>query len=243
MHAVFGTTGRTLTAALAAVALVGQSPPSPASGEIATAVAVRSRIKHVFVIFQENHSFDNYFGTYPGADNLASPGAQNHGFRQYDPLGKTWVTPFRITDPDIESASQSRLVTIAKLNGGKLDGFVSTQEQLSLKKFGNVPAARSVGMETMAYYDCDTVPFLWKYARAFTLFDHIFQAVAGPSTPNNIAVIAAQAAKRKRRAARRPRSTRKTKARACRRSTTSTRLSARTTSSTKPGRFRKRMPR
>lgn len=193
MHAVFGTTGRTLTAALAAVALVGQSPPSPASGEIATAAAVRSRIKHIFVIFQENHSFDNYFGTYPGADNLASPGAQNHGFRQYDPLGKTWVTPFRITDPDIESASQSRLVTIAKLNGGKLDGFVSTQEQLSLKKFGNEPAARSVGMETMAYYDCDTVPFLWKYARAFTLFDHIFQAVAGPSTPNNIAVIAAQA--------------------------------------------------
>ena len=62
-----------------------------------------ARIKHVFVIFQENHSFDNYFGTYPGAENLASPLAQEHGFRQFDPIGKTWVTPFRITDPDTES--------------------------------------------------------------------------------------------------------------------------------------------
>jgi phospholipase C len=155
--------------------------------------AVRARIKHVFVIFQENHSFDNYFGTYPGADNLASAEAQGHGFRQYDPLGKTWITPFRITDPDVESTSQSRLISLAKMDGGKMDAFVSTQEKLSLAKFGNAAAARSVGMETMAHYDCDTIPFLWKYAHAFALFDHIFSAMTGPSTPNNIAVIAGQA--------------------------------------------------
>jgi phospholipase C len=45
----------------------------------------------------------------------------------------------------------------------------------------------------MSHYDCDTIPFLWKYARTFTLFDHIFQAILGPSTSNSIAVIAAQA--------------------------------------------------
>lgn len=27
-----------------------------------------SAIKNVVVVFQENHAFDNYFGTYPGAD-------------------------------------------------------------------------------------------------------------------------------------------------------------------------------
>ena len=170
---------------------MGQTAPAPAEHD-AGAAAVRSKIKHVFVIFQENHSFDNYFGTYPGADNLASAQAEAHGFRQYDPIGKTWITPFRITDPDIESLSQGRPVLLAKMNGGKMDGYVAAQEANSAKKVD--PAdARILGIETMAHYDCDTVPFLWKYAHAFTLFDHIFQAIIGPSTPNNISAIAAQA--------------------------------------------------
>src|ERR1039458_2937253 len=31
---------------------------------------IRSRIKYVFVLFQENRSFDFYFGSYPGAEGL-----------------------------------------------------------------------------------------------------------------------------------------------------------------------------
>jgi len=31
---------------------------------------IRRRIKYVFVLFQENRSFDFYFGSYPGADGL-----------------------------------------------------------------------------------------------------------------------------------------------------------------------------
>ena len=38
---------------------------------------LRHRVKYVFVLFQENRSFDHYFGTYPGANGLFStyPGA------------------------------------------------------------------------------------------------------------------------------------------------------------------------
>jgi phospholipase C len=35
---------------------------------------VKSKIKYVFVIYQENRSFDSYFGTYPGADGIYSAG-------------------------------------------------------------------------------------------------------------------------------------------------------------------------
>lgn len=193
---MFSTMLRPLAAAafvfVALAARGAAAPPAGSEGGVSVD-AVRAKIKHVFIIYQENHSFDNYFGTYPGADNLASDEAQAHGFRQYDPIGKTWIEPFRMTDPDIESASQARTVTFDKMNGGKMDAFVSTQEQLSLKKFGDDAAARSIGLETMGYYDCDTVPFLWKYAHGFALFDHIFSAITGPSTPNNVAVIAAQA--------------------------------------------------
>jgi phospholipase C len=35
---------------------------------------LRARIKYVFVLFQENRSFDHYFGTYPGANGVFPPG-------------------------------------------------------------------------------------------------------------------------------------------------------------------------
>ena len=178
---------RTL-AAVAALCLV--APSAPASGP--DPAALRSKIKHVFIIYQENHSFDNYFGTFPGADNLATAEAQAHGFRQYDPIGRTWVTPFRIADPDTESPAQGRVVIYDKMNGGAMDRFVATQESLSQKKFDSA-GARDVGLMTMAHYDCDTIPFLWKYARTFALYDHIFSAFAGPSTPSAVSLIAGQA--------------------------------------------------
>ncbi len=152
---------------------------------------VRSRIKHVFVIYQENHTFDNYFGTYPGAENLTTALARAHGFRQYDPIGKQWVTPFRITDPDTSGPSQAREVVEAKMNGGAMDQFVAAQEKSSAKEYDS-SGAEAVGLLTMSHYDCGTLPYLWKYAKTFTLFDHFFQALAGPSTPNNVEIIAAQ---------------------------------------------------
>ncbi|MBV8155939.1 MAG: phosphoesterase [Candidatus Eremiobacteraeota bacterium] len=188
---------RLKNAAAAAVAIVALVLPASAGATApgrATADAVRARIKHVFVIFQENHSFDNYFGTFPGADNLASASAREHGFRQADPIGNTTVTPFRITDPDIESPSQARKALEAKMNGGKMDQFVAEQERLALKKFGGDQAsARAAGLQVMAYYDCDTIPYLWKYAHTFALFDRYFEAMTGPSTPGNVSIIAAQA--------------------------------------------------
>ncbi len=181
-----------LSRTLAAVAALCLVAPSASAGGPDPAAALRSRIKHVFVIYQENHSFDNYFGTFPGADNLATAEARAHGFRQYDPIGQTWVTPFRIADPDTESPAQGRVVIYDKMNGGAMDRFVATQETQSEKKFDRA-GARDVGLVTMAHYDCDTIPFLWKYARTFALYDHIFSAFAGPSTPSAVSLIAGQA--------------------------------------------------
>ena len=44
---------------------------------------LRQKIKHVFVIFQENRSFEHYFGTFPGADGLfGKPSSSVLGFTQ-----------------------------------------------------------------------------------------------------------------------------------------------------------------
>lgn len=178
--------------AIAGALLLGAcSSVHATGGSQSTANLLRGRIKHVFVIYQENHTFDNYFGSYPGADNLAGTQAQKYGFRQYDPIGKRWVTPFRISDPDIAGPTQARAATQAKMDGDAMDRFVAGQERASLKEY-DASDARAVGLLTMAYYDCDTIPYLWKYAHTFALFDHVFEGMVGPSTPGNIEIIAAQ---------------------------------------------------
>ncbi len=61
---------------------------------------LRKKIKYVFVLFQENRSFDFYFGTYPGARGLFSqPSAETPGFVQ--PIVLTngtvgTISPFKI---------------------------------------------------------------------------------------------------------------------------------------------------
>ncbi|MBV8531550.1 MAG: hypothetical protein JO104_09550, partial [Candidatus Eremiobacteraeota bacterium] len=69
-----------------------------------------SKIKHVFVIFQENHSYDNYFGTYPNTENLGTKLARTHGYSQYDYVAKRMQTVFKITKPDILGPDQDRYI-------------------------------------------------------------------------------------------------------------------------------------
>jgi len=171
-------------------AQTGQSAPPDPNQKLIT--DLRAHVKHVFVIYQENRSFDSYFGSFPGADNLATPEAKQHGFRQYDPMGKTWVTPFLLRASDTSDVVHSREDLIAKSNNGRMDHFVSYEED-EVKGTGASPSmAHQLGLLTMAFEDCQTIPFLWMYAHRFALYDHIFQGIYGPSTPGNIDLIAAQ---------------------------------------------------
>jgi phospholipase C len=179
--------------AIATLVLCAASPAYAApSGHDRLVADLRAHIKHVFVVYQENRAFDNYFGTFPGAENLASTLAKAHGFRQHDPIGQQDVAPYRIADPDVADVDHSRPGLYAKVNGGAMDRFIVAEETLRLKAGVAPQNAQRLGLLTMAYQDCDTVPFLWKYASTFALYDHIFQGMYGPSTPGNIDLISAQ---------------------------------------------------
>jgi phospholipase C len=153
---------------------------------------IAARIKHVFIIYQENRSFDSVFGTFPGADGVWSAQALDRGFRQYNPVTAAWVTPFRIREADIDDAGHARPEIVAKMNGGRMDRFVAVEAQNNLRAHAKPQQASAMGELTMAHIDCDTVPYLWLYAKRFALFDRFFQGMTGPSTPGNIELIAAQ---------------------------------------------------
>jgi phospholipase C len=185
---------------------------------------IRSHIKYVFVLFQENRSFDFYFGSYPGADGLyAGPNGpyapgQVAGFTQAivntDGTLDT-VTPFKIpatvinsagkTVPlypaDIASVDHSHVGIARKIaldaNGvAQNSEYALTEEGVRLVdgKPSHAPTLerKQFGELVMSHVDCDTVPFLWRYADRFTLFDHFMDTIVGPSTPNAIAMIAGQ---------------------------------------------------
>lgn len=181
--------------ALLAAAAWAATPPrngAPPAARHPVITALRRQIRHVFVIYQENRSFDSYFGTFPGADNLADIPPSEHGGRQYDPIGKTWVRPFPVRVADSNDPHHDRPVLIAKADHGRMDRFVAAEEKEDLADGASRQWARQMGLLTMGYDDCRTIPFLWLYAHRFVLYDHFFQAMYGPSTPGNIDLIAAQ---------------------------------------------------
>lgn len=172
---------------------------------------LQERIKYVFVIFNENHSFDNEYGTLPGVNGLYSDGQKPRdpektpGFTQtYTDANGTTVTvqPFRIgTEQNanaVDSVDHSHTGLAAKLHvvDGKpqMDRFAYDEYTRFASKGGeaNIAEGKQFARLVMSHIDCDTIPFFWKWASRFTVFDNIFATEDTPSTPNAVAMLAGQ---------------------------------------------------
>ncbi|HEY1869065.1 MAG TPA: alkaline phosphatase family protein [Candidatus Cybelea sp.] len=183
---------------VACLALVAAAPVKPTASLEAQ---IRRHVRYVFVIYQENRAFDHYFGTFPGANGIYTAAARAHGFTQYNPIAKRETHAFRLTDANLGLLNNARTLMDAAIHGGAMDGFVAaegawaqtlplaTQQKLGMTD----PAeAASAGDLSMAHVDCDTIPYLWTYAKRFALFDSFFQGARAPSSPSNVEIIAAQ---------------------------------------------------
>ena len=173
---------------------------------------LRAKVKYVFVIFNENHSFDNEFGSFPGANGLYADSfgprdaAHTPGLQQSftDLAGKTTaVSAFRLGPQEnasfVDSVDHSHVGLAHKLHvvdgAPRMDQFA--QADYARVARANNPASDAMGKQfaqlVMSHIDCDTIPFFWHYANRFVLFDNIFATEDGPSTPNAIAMLAGQA--------------------------------------------------
>src|SRR5271169_520888 len=176
------------------------------------AALARAKIKYVFVIFNENHSFDNEYGTFPGVDGLYSDGAEPRspadtpGFTQtYTDLNRATVTvrPFRIgTEQNAsftDSVDHSHKGLAFKLHvvdsTARMDQFSAGEYKKYARAGDNMSQAQGMQFArlVMSHVDCDTIPLFWNFANRFTIFDKIFATEDTPSTPNAIAMIAGQA--------------------------------------------------
>lgn len=174
---------------------------------------LKKRINYIFVIFNENHSFDNEYGTFPGVNGLYSNGLKPRsaestpGFTQKytDSNGLTvTVQPFRIGPEHnasvVDSVDHSHPGLATKINVdsatgvAKMDQFAYDEYHRFAKSGGiaNCAEGTQFARLVMSHIDCDTIPFFWQWASRFTIFDNIFATEDTPSTPNAVAMIAGQ---------------------------------------------------
>jgi phospholipase C len=202
-------------AALGSAALVASSLAANAGavGKPAATGGTTTPIKHLVVIFQENVSFDHYFGTYPQAANTSgqrftaakSTGSAN-GLGNSKGAGGTGT--LLTNNPNLDASGQQanpRRLDPANINdvltcdqdhgygdeqksfnGGKMDQFVTSVGNGNGKS-GTGAACQST--DVMNYYDGNTVTGLWNYAQRYAMSDNSFGTTFGPSAPGAVNLI------------------------------------------------------
>src|SRR5712692_11380621 len=177
--------------------------PAFADGVIATP------IQHIVVIFQENVSFDHYFGTYPNALNPAGEPAfhgkpntpavnglsaglltKNPNLNPLNGAGAT--NPFRLDRSQAVTRDQGHGYKAEQqaFDNGLMDLF-----PLFVGKSGPPPVGTGITSTTglnLGYFDGNTVTALWNYAQHFAMSDNSYGTTFGPSTPGLLNLVSGQ---------------------------------------------------
>ena len=122
--------------------------------------ALPTPIRYVIVLVKENHTFENYFTGFPGADTTTTAKLST---------GKTYTRPVAASADLPKDMCHANSCGFDAYDNGKMDGFDTTGS----------------GTEGFAYYTEKQIPNYWQYARNFVLADHYFSTTLGPSTPGH----------------------------------------------------------
>jgi phospholipase C len=146
----------------------GVEPDAPAQtdGSATPDAAVAVPIKHVVIVVKENHTFDNYFGSFPGAEGISVITTPNGP-----------IAPPQAPDRTPRDLCHSHDCALTDYAGNWLDVTGASQNGDNL---------------VYAQYREADIPNYWQYARHFTLADNFFANVLGPSFPGHTFVLAAQ---------------------------------------------------
>jgi phospholipase C len=157
------------------------SPLQPTTDVSVTSVTrlPQTPIEHVIVVMQENHTFDNYFGTFPGADGI--PAGTCLPENAENQAASACVAPFHLSGDTVEAIdlAHNEASFQGQYNNGQMDGFVRTLDDNN-----------QTGRVAMGYYDDRDLPFYWSIAGDNVLFDHFFSSVSGGSFLNHLFWIA-----------------------------------------------------
>lgn len=133
-------------------------------------------IEHFVFLFQENHTFDNYFGTREGVDGVP----EGTCMPEVAGTTKPCIRPFHLGDRGVTDLGHTQQAFDEQFNGGRMDGFVESNSEHD--KDGTI---------AMGYYDDRDLPYYWNIADEYVLFDRFFSSAFGGSVKNHMYPVAA----------------------------------------------------
>ncbi len=187
--------------------------PVAAQAQSATTPGTVTPIQHIVVIFQENISFDHYFGTYPNATNpqgepvfkavAGTPSVNGlsaalltNNPNQNIANGTGATNPFRLDRSQAATSDQNHNYTPEQLalHGGLVDLYPSSVGVAGTTEPAGILPGSILGTTgiNMGYYDGNTVTAFWNYAQHYAMSDNSFDTAFGPSTPGALNLISGQ---------------------------------------------------
>ena len=171
----------------AALLASGSSSKAMAVGDAWSNRHLRSQVKHIVVLMQENRSFDEYFGTLRGVRGFDDPNvvtlpSGKPVWYQPAPNAVGYELPFHMDTFTTSSAcvadlSHAWTALHGAFDGGKMDGWVNSMIAAD---------GATNGLLTMGYYTRDDLPFHYALADSFTICDGYHCSVLGPTNPNRL---------------------------------------------------------
>jgi phospholipase C len=147
----------------------GEPPGNGGNGGNGSGMDPADAIEHVVFIVKENRTFNHYFGAYPGAEGSTTG-------KLFDGTTIDLKAAPDVQPHDITHGFHSALYSI---NGGEMNGFniIGSGEDLS----------------GYTIHSRETLPNYWAYADRFVLADNFFTSMFGPTFPEHLYTVAAQA--------------------------------------------------
>jgi phospholipase C len=171
------------------------SSAKPPTKQAASASA--TPIQHLVVIFQENVSFDHYFGTYPNA--LNPKGEPKFKATANTPTVNGLTNALLNNNPNLNPANGAgasnpfRLDRSQAVTPDQDHNYTAEQQAFDAGLMDLFPLyASSGGNEVMGYFDGNTVTGLWNYAQSFAMSDNSYGTTFGPSTPGLLNLVSGQ---------------------------------------------------
>ena len=203
-----------LGVALVMIALLSPFLPAAYTFSVLTEISLNpatTKLEHIIFIVQENHSFDNYFGTFPGVNGFNNApsccadfiGAETMaGYLNpfmVHPFHQDVTNPIMIVGDELPPGVEDAEEMSAPSANSSLTGPFPFGDEISIDLNHASATARAdwnngamngfvinEGKQTMGYYDGTDIPYYWDYAANYVIDDNFFSSQMGPSFPNHL---------------------------------------------------------
>jgi len=154
-----------------------------------------SKIEHVVLIVEENHTFDTYFGNYCTAEAGSEPTCtEGPSCCEAAPLtDPTGASPTALDDfaNELDDRDHDRVCEVAQIDGGLMDHYV-TGSGVSVSELESLYTYDCSDPHNFALADSSTLQTYWTYADQGALADRYFQPSVGSTSANDMYLAVAQ---------------------------------------------------